>query len=394
MANQNVNWDELGRSIQDVVDRAVNSSDYQKLNQTVRQVVEQAVDLGSDVLRGATKTGPNTTGARRTGPNVTGATRTGPVQSPPKTNQLALYRNTGGKWLGALLKTVGGGFLSLIMGLATLGGLISFSIWDLPLLLFCGACFGGGVWMTCSGGSALSRIGRFHTYRRVLGDKTHCKVLKLARAVGKDETFVRKDVQKMISQGLFLEGHLDHEGTNLITSDETYRYYEHNRLQLEERRRLEEAKAQRQGGVTSPQLQAVLDRGNAFLNQLRACNDAIPGEEISAKIDRMEKIVSRIFDRARSNPEVVPELKKLMDYYLPMTVKLLNAYADMDDLPVQSETAANSMREIEQTLDTLNLAFERLLDELFHDTAMDVASDISVLNTLLAQEGLTGSDFK
>ena len=88
-------------------------------------------------------------------------------------------------------------------------------------------------------------------------------------------------------------------------------------------------------------------------------------------------------------PEVVPDLKKMMDYYLPMTVKLLNAYADMDTQPVQGDTIQASKREIEETLDTLNLAFEKLLDELFEDTALDVSSDISVLQTMLAQEGLT-----
>ena len=76
-----------------------------------------------------------------------------------------------------------------------------------------------------------------------------------------------------------------------------------------------------------------------------------------------------------------------------MTVKLLNAYADMDAQPVQGETILASKREIEETLDTLNLAFEKLLDSIFKDTALDVSSDISVLNTLLAQEGLTDDDF-
>ena len=135
-------------------------------------------------------------------------------------------------------------------------------------------------------------------------------------------------------------------------------------------------------------MQEVLDRGNAFIAQIRSCNDAIPGEEISGKISRMELIVQRIFQRAEQHPEIVPDLKRLMDYYLPMTVKLLTAYAEMDAQPVQGETIQASKREIEDTLDTLNLAFEKLLDSVFKETAMDVSSDISVLNTLLAREGL------
>ena len=116
-------------------------------------------------------------------------------------------------------------------------------------------------------------------------------------------------------------------------------------------------------------------------------------KEISEKITRMETIIAKIFDRAKSHPEIVPDLKKLMDYYLPMTVKLLNAYADMDAQPIQGETIMNSKKEIEASLDTLNVAFENLLDGLFKDTAWDVSTDISVLHTMLAQEGLTGKDF-
>ena len=76
----------------------------------------------------------------------------------------------------------------------------------------------------------------------------------------------------------------------------------------------------------------------------------------------------------------------MMDYYLPMTVKLLEAYEDMDSQPVQGETIRSSKKEIEDTLDTLNDAFAKLLDSVFQDTAWDVSSDISVLHTLLARK--------
>ena len=136
-------------------------------------------------------------------------------------------------------------------------------------------------------------------------------------------------------------------------------------------------------------MQEVLDKGNEFLDKIHRSNDAIPGEEISAKISRMELIVEKIFERAQKHPEIIPDLNRLMDYYLPMTVKLLNAYEEMDSQPVQGENITSSKKEIEETIDTLNVAFEKLLDSIFEDTAMDVSSDISVLNTVLAQEGLT-----
>mgnify|MGYP002602323576 CR=1 FL=1 len=206
--------------------------------------------------------------------------------------------------------------------------------------------------------------------------------------------FVRKELKGMIDDGMFLEGHLDEEETSLITSDDSYVHYlevkqkqavQHRQEVVETKKQQDDAEEQKRDA----RVQEVLDRGNAFIRDIRACNDAIPGQEISDKISRMETLVRKIFDRVEEHPEVVPELKKLMDYYLPMTVKLLKAYADMDAQPVQGENIQNSKREIEATLDTLNTAFEKLLDSVFQDTAMDVSSDISVLHTLLAQEGLT-----
>ena len=105
-------------------------------------------------------------------------------------------------------------------------------------------------------------------------------------------------------------------------------------------------------------------------------------------------LVDRIFDRVEQKPDTVDDIRKLMEYYLPTTIKLLEAYEELDAQPVQGENIISSKQEIEKTLDTLNTAFEKLLDELFQDTAWDLSSDISVLNTMLAQEGLTEDGLK
>lgn len=108
----------------------------------------------------------------------------------------------------------------------------------------------------------------------------------------------------------------------------------------------------------------------------------------------MEMLVDKIFDRVEQNPASVGDIRKLMEYYLPTTIKLLQAYQDLDAQPVQGENIISSKKEIEKTLDTLNRAFEKLLDDLFQETAWDVSTDISVLHTMLAQEGLTEDGLK
>lgn len=385
MAHYNQEWEDLGRNVQDIIDRAINSHDYQRLDQTIRQVVERAVDLGSEAVRRAVDTSARTTAQTEyTCPSVA-AKRELPV----------LYGGTGGCMAAGILKTVGGGMLSFFTFMLFLSGAALYMLVADAGMVPMGlglAGFGAGAWLLSSGVRTLNRLKRFKAYRRTLGHKTYCTLERLARSVGKNVSFVRKELWTMISDGWFLEGHMDKEESCLITSHETYRQFEQSRLQLEERQRQAQAETKKTTAQAAPsrnpQLQEVLDRGNAFIAEIRRCNDAIPGEEISGKIDRMEHIVRRIFQRAEAHPEIVPDLKRMMDHYLPMTVKLLNAYADMDAQPIQGETIQASKREIEATLDTLNLAFEKILDDLFRDTAMDVSSDISVLNTLLAQEGL------
>ena len=200
----------------------------------------------------------------------------------------------------------------------------------------------------------------------------------------------------MIEDRWFRQGHIDEQETCLITSNETYLQYTQTQKALEQKKQEEEkhqAEQEKNRKNTPPEVQQVLNKGNEFLDKIHRSNDAIPGEEISAKISIMELIVEKIFERAQKHPEIIPDLKKLMNYYLPMTVKLLDAYEEMDQQPVQGENIQASKKEIEDTLDTLNQAFEKLLDSVFQDTAWDVSSDISVLHTLLAQEGLTDDDF-
>ena len=103
----------------------------------------------------------------------------------------------------------------------------------------------------------------------------------------------------------------------------------------------------------------------------------------------METIVRRIFDEVRERPELAGSLNLFMDYYLPTTTKLINAYVEMDRNPVQGDNIKSAKREIENSLDTICDAFEKLLDSFFRDTAMDVSSDISVMKMMMQQEGLT-----
>ncbi|MBP3273872.1 MAG: 5-bromo-4-chloroindolyl phosphate hydrolysis family protein, partial [Butyrivibrio sp.] len=98
---------------------------------------------------------------------------------------------------------------------------------------------------------------------------------------------------------------------------------------------------------------------------------------------------NRIFAQVKKDPSSADELHKLMNYYLPTTKKLLNAYVELDKQPEVGENITQTKKEIDEAMDTINMAFESLLDSLFQDMAWDISSDISVMKTMMAQDGLT-----
>lgn len=270
-------------------------------------------------------------------------------------------------------------------------------------------CAAGFGYMAGVGNGMLGRVKRFRSYIRSLGSREYCNVRELSEHMGKSPRFIVKDLEKMIQKGWFKQGHFDKQKTCLMVSDNAYKQYTDLMLQTEQmkaeqkekqenaaRKRAKEVQKQAEEPDSNlpPEVRKVIRTGEKYIRKIHDCNDAITEPEISAKISRMELLVDRIFDRVEQNPELVTDINRMLDYYLPTTVKLLDAYEDLAAEPVQGENIISSKKEIEKTLDTLNIAFEKLLDSLFQDKAWDVSSDISVLEMMLAQEGLTNDDFK
>ena len=102
--------------------------------------------------------------------------------------------------------------------------------------------------------------------------------------------------------------------------------------------------------------------------------------------------MNRIFDKVKKQPQSAGALRKFMDYYLPTTDKLLTAYVELDRQPDNLDNVARTKSEISTALDQINDGFEKLLDSMFSDMAMDISSDISVMNTMMKQDGLAVSD--
>lgn len=134
-----------------------------------------------------------------------------------------------------------------------------------------------------------------------------------------------------------------------------------------------------------------IEEGRKALAELRAANDDIPSPVVSAQLDRMERAARQIFDQIEKEPKKALRVRRFMNYYLPTCVKLLGHYRDLDGAGISGENVEKSKRCIEDSLEMIASAFEKQLDNLFSDQALDISTDIQVLETMMAGEGLTDS---
>lgn len=414
----NRDFEHWGESIKRSIQDAIDSSDFASLNQTIRNTINSAfgtggsytdmadIDLGTgEYRRSGTYRRPEPDRSAHRPSSASPGYRPAPGTAPFERPQLR-YAGTGSKQaFGIALAVIGyglGGILLLAFLIAAAAGsaVVGTGLTAVALGTLGGLIISCAV-MAAAGTRRLGRVKRFRLYVNTIQDKEYCNIKDLARRIMKSDKYVVKDLTWMLKNMWFLQGHLDDGNTCLLTTDDAYREYCALMRQRQEQMKMESEKAAAASAAEEnrrqsmdPRILGIIQRGQMFIEQIRACNDAIPGEEVSSKIFRMETLTRRIFARVEEEPDTAGDIRKLMDYYLPTAIKLLEAYRDLDVQPVQGENIISSKKEIEDTLDTLNGAFEVLLDDMFQDMAWDVSSDVSVLKTMLAQEGLTEKDFK
>ena len=139
-----------------------------------------------------------------------------------------------------------------------------------------------------------------------------------------------------------------------------------------------------------PKIDALIKERERAISEMRRLNDAIEDEKISEQIDHLEQTTSKIIDHVVAHPKKLPQISRFMSYYLPTTIKLLNAYDRMDSTGVAGDNISGTKQRVEKMLDTLVKAYDNQFDALFGDEAMDISTDITVMENLLRQQGFTG----
>ena len=228
---------------------------------------------------------------------------------------------------------------------------------------------------------------RMRRYLAAMGDETAVPVQRLAEAVQRPVPFVRKEISKMIRQGWLPNAYLDDQEDVFFIHAEEYRALQ----------RKQEAAARAAAGKDTPkapqdELDELMQQGRDFITLLDEHIRATGAEpEVCGQLEHMRTTAGDIMSWVAAHPQSAGKVRRFARYYMPTTLKLLRTYDDVKGQ--QSDVASGIRQDIGGILSTLNTAFDNLQADLLSDTALDVSSEISAMQTMLAQDGLSAENF-
>ncbi len=302
------------------------------------------------------------------------------VQQVTRTPEYSARSGKTMKIVGAVLGIVGALFLLRQLDF-TLGYAIEYGEWMYLLrqIFYPVGMLAGGASLLLGSGVIKRRQRRFATYLRTAGQKQAVPLDYLARAADVSRRRVEKDINAMLEKGLWGdEAYIDMGSGMLFRSQDAASAY------FDAARR---ARAEQESPVqTAPEGYA------GILRQIRELNDRIADEALSAKLDRLEQLSGRIFKLVEENEEKRAAASTFLNYYLPTTLKLMENYANFEEAGVSGENLSQAKAKIEKTMDSIVAGFEHQLDALYRTDAMDIASDIQVMETMLRRDTASVAD--
>lgn len=354
------------RSVSRVVDDAVNGGDYSGLGKNVKQAVYgQGGQAGSRT-------------SRQPEMNIND------YFAPEKSDALP---RIGALFFGLCMLFWG---LMMIVGLVT-GIAAGIDGSDIAGVIVCAVFAALNFWGFMREKNKSEQRWRYSRYKSALYPKLYAEVRDLAVKVNKPTDEVKKDLAELTARGEIRQGHFDDTGAYFIASDEIYRSYRQLTQPDREKKAAESSAAARRDSLP-PAAKKIIENAKQSADLLLDASSKIKDSEVAADVVTMENVIREIAGEVEKQPSLVSGLTLFSDYYLPTSVKLVNAYVEMDEQPIQGDNIRKSKKEIADALDTINDAYATLLDSFFKEQSVDVTSDIRVMKAMMKQEGLTPDD--
>ncbi|MGI5888145.1 MAG: 5-bromo-4-chloroindolyl phosphate hydrolysis family protein [Oscillospiraceae bacterium] len=283
--------------------------------------------------------------------------------------------------VGVVLAVIGsmillGGVMELINIIAA--ALAGYGTYGLSSTL---VALGIGGLLTGLGVNRINKKKRASRLFTMVGTDDCVEIGPMADAVGKKYDQTLRDVEYMCDKGCFgREAFVDESrGILFMNRAASERYMA---------KEADDAKARETAAE-----RAKADEYQKLIYQISDANKKIKDEKMSKKIDRIQEITEAIFRKVQDEPRKRSQISTFMNFYLPTTLKLLNTYSKIEDEPENdSKNIADTKSQIEHITDTLIVGFEKQLDALYQSDAIDVAGDISALESMMKRDGFTESE--
>lgn len=389
MSNQDNKYNDLGNRIQQSVAEALSSGDFSKLNGDINFTVREILSDVGDQINSAVSEARN--GVNNMDSSSRGFTSVGYRDTAEA--DILRHQQRREELRAELLKkkklpkvkfeevgavagplNIAGGIVLFIMGLGLIGAA---GVYMIPFSLL-------GLLVIARGSDRIKWLNIAKQYKKLASEKMYVTVDTLSEATGTSQKKVIKNIKKILGKGFFPEGYLDESNTTFMVSKEVYNQYletKNNQIITED--------VQNTADNAESQLNAMISEGMAYTGRLRELNNRIPGVAITNKLNRLEDLLNEIFNGLREHPDQMHNCRKLMEYYLPTMIKLVEAYAEYDKISQPGADIIEAKKEIENTLDIINQAFVELLNKLYQSSVWDVTAEAKVLKTMLNQAGLT-----
>ena len=237
---------------------------------------------------------------------------------------------------------------------------------------------------------------RDRKYQAIAAHRVSVSLREIARAIPTTVSEAARDIERLIAEGAFGDGaYLDMSRKVLVLDSaqaaraadvyqSTYMRADEDEEIVVEPEPKQEEKAQ------APKSEDEYERK---LEQIRKVNRDIADQEVSRKIYRIEAITSGIFTAVKNDPAKLAQAQTFMNYYLPTTLKLLTRYAQLEKTASPGPNVRSAMRNISEILDKLVQSFEELLDKLYQNDVIDITSEISALETMMARDNPSANPY-
>lgn len=116
-------------------------------------------------------------------------------------------------------------------------------------------------------------------------------------------------------------------------------------------------------------------------------SDIIIEKHITNIISSTEKIIKVLHEK----PNKIFSASKFLNYYLPITIKILERFDEIYDQELTSNSSREFLDRIRNLITNIEEAFDNQLNNLYNDELIDTKAEIKVFEAMLKEDGLLGN---